>query len=63
MINGVKKSIYIVEDEPDIRETLAYNLTQEGFIVSQFPDAESCLNKLNQTKPDFLKNSKSWRAT
>ena len=54
MINGVKKSIYIVEDEPDIRETLAYNLTQEGFIVSQFPDAELCLNKLNQRKPDLL---------
>ena len=54
MINGVKKTIYIVEDEPDIRETLTYNLTQEGFIVSQFPDAESCLNKLNQTKPDLL---------
>ena len=54
MINGVKKSIYVVEDEPDIRETLAYNLTQEGFMVSEFPNAELCLETLKQTKPDLL---------
>ena len=54
MINGVKKSIYIVEDEPDIRETLSYNLTQEGFMVSEFPNAELCLETLKQTKPDLL---------
>tara|TARA_B100001250_G_scaffold31196_1_gene25564 strand:- start:722 stop:1420 length:699 start_codon:yes stop_codon:yes gene_type:complete len=54
MINGVKKSIYIVEDEPDIRETLSYNLTQEGFMVSEFPNAELCLETLKQKKPDLL---------
>ena len=54
MINGVKKSIYIVEDEPDIRETLSYNLAQEGFMVSQFSNAELCLETLKQTKPDLL---------
>ena len=54
MINGEKKSIYIIEDEPDIRETLAYNLTQEGFIVSEFSDAESCLKEINRKNPDLV---------
>ena len=54
MINGITKTIYIVEDEPDIRETLAYNLSQEGFKVSEFSNAESCLNKIQKKKPDLL---------
>jgi len=54
MNDGVKKSIYIIEDEPDIRETLAYNLTQEGFRISTFSDAESCLKALNKGKPHLL---------
>ena len=54
MINGITKTIYIVEDEPDIRETLAYNLSQEGFKVSEFSDAESCLDKIQKKKPDLL---------
>ena len=54
MINGITKIIYIVEDEPDIRETLAYNLSQEGFKVSEFSDAESCLDKIQKKKPDLL---------
>ncbi len=54
MINGITKIIYIGEDEPDIRETLAYNLSQEGFKVSEFSDAESCLNKIQKKKPDLL---------
>ena len=54
MINGITKTIHIVEDEPDIRETLAYNLSQEGFKVSEFSDAESCLDKIQKRKPDLL---------
>ena len=54
MINGITKTIHIVEDEPDIRETLAYNLSQEGFKVSEFSDAESCLDKIQKKKPDLL---------
>ncbi len=54
MINGITKTIYIVEDEPDIRETLAYNLSQEGFKVSEFSDAESCLDKIQKKLPDLL---------
>ena len=54
MINGLTKTIFIVEDEPDIRETLAYNLSQEGFKVSEFSDAESFLDKIQKRKPDLL---------
>ena len=54
MINSITKTIHIVEDEPDIRETLAYNLSQEGFKVSEFSDAESCLDKIQKRKPDLL---------
>ena len=48
------QQIFVVEDEPDIRETISYNLTQEGFKVFQFSDAESCLSKLKKHKPDLL---------
>ena len=48
------KNILIVDDEPDIRETLAYNLSQEGFKVSEFSDAESFLDKIQKRKPDLL---------
>ena len=54
MINGLTKTIFIVEDEPDIRETLAYNLSQEGFKAEEFSDAESCLEKINKKAPDLL---------
>ncbi len=54
MINGLTKTIFIVEDEPDIRETLAYNLSQEGFKAEEFSDAESCLEKINEKAPDLL---------
>ena len=54
MINGITKTIHIVEDEPDIRETLAYNLSQEGFKVSEFSDAESCLDKIQKGNLIYL---------
>ena len=54
MINGLTTTIFIVEDEPDIRETLAYNLSQEGFKAEEFSDAESCLEKINKKAPDLL---------
>ena len=53
-MNNALKKIYIVEDEPDIRETISYNLTQEGFKVHEFSDAESCLKKIENHRPDLL---------
>ena len=54
MTSSLGKKVFVVEDEPDIRETLSYNLNQEGFKVSEFSDAESCLNKIKEKKPELI---------
>ncbi len=54
MTSNLNKKIFVVEDEPDIRETLSYNLKQEGFKVSEFSDAESCINKIKEKKPELI---------
>ena len=46
--------IYIVEDEPDLRDALAYNFENEGFKVKTFADGESSLEAINTNKPDLL---------
>ncbi len=48
------KNIYIVEDEPDIREALAYNFKKEGFNTIEFSNGEDCLQEINKKKPDVL---------
>ena len=48
------KNIYIVEDEPDIREALAYNFKKEGFNTIEFSNGEDCLQEINKQKPDVL---------
>ena len=46
--------IFIVEDEPDLRDTLSFNFENEGFEVSSFPDGEKCLTSLKKNKPDLI---------
>ena len=46
--------IFIVEDEPDLRDTLSFNFENEGFKVSSFPDGEKCLTSVNKNKPDLI---------
>ena len=48
------QKIYIVEDEPDIRETLKYNFSNEGFEVFTAPDGEEALSNLKKVLPDVL---------
>ena len=48
------KNIYIVEDEPDIREALAYNFKKEGFNTFEFSNGEDCLQEITKKKPDVL---------
>tara|TARA_Y100000992_G_C21244995_1_gene482796 strand:- start:18 stop:704 length:687 start_codon:yes stop_codon:yes gene_type:complete len=50
----VSQKIYIVEDEPDIRETLKYNFSNEGFKVSTAPDGEEALSNIKKILPDVL---------
>ena len=49
----MKKLIYIVEDEPDLRDALVYNF-QNDFKVKSFGNAETCLEKIKKKKPDLI---------
>ena len=49
----MKKLIYIVEDEPDLRDALVYNF-QNDFKVKSFGNGETCLEKLQKKKPDLI---------
>ena len=50
----MNQKIYIVEDEPDIRETLIYNFSNEGFKVFTAPDGEEALSNIKKILPDVL---------
>ena len=50
----MSQKIYIVEDEPDIRETLKYNFSNEGFDVFTAPDGEEALSNIKKVLPDVL---------
>ena len=42
------KNILIVDDEPDIREILRYNLEKEGFAITEAVDGNDALDKLSK---------------
>ena len=46
--------ILVVEDEPDIRELVRYNLEQEGFRVVEAADGERALEIVRKEKPALL---------
>lgn len=46
--------ILVVEDEISIRETIAYNLSREGFQVEQAADGNVAIEIARTTKPDAL---------
>lgn len=48
------KKILIVEDEPDIRKLVHYNLAQEHFKVLEAEDGEKALKIARQEKPDLI---------
>ena len=48
------EQILIIEDEPDIVETVRYNLEKTGFEVVSSGDAETALDILNQRIPDLI---------
>jgi two-component system phosphate regulon response regulator PhoB len=50
----MNQKIYIVEDEPDIREALKYNFLNEGFKVYTSPDGEEALSNIKKVLPDVL---------
>ena len=46
--------VFIVEDEPDLRDTLTYNFENEGFTVKSFSNGESFLESLSKNKPNLV---------
>ena len=48
------KKVFIVEDEPDLRDTLQYNFENEGFKVKSFPNGESFLETIKNDKPNLV---------
>jgi phosphate regulon transcriptional regulator PhoB len=48
------KKILVVEDEPDIRKLVHYNLAQERFKVLEAEDGEKALKIARHEKPDLI---------
>jgi phosphate regulon transcriptional regulator PhoB len=48
------KKILIVEDEPDIRKLVHYNLAQERFMVLEAEDGEKALKTIQREKPHLI---------
>ncbi|GAB4448417.1 MAG: response regulator transcription factor [Anaerolineales bacterium] len=46
--------ILIVEDEPALRDTLAYNLKKDGFTVEAVGDGRAALESARTLKPDLI---------
>ena len=48
------ETIIVVEDEPSLQETLAYNLKKEGYIVEAVGDGLSAVEIARRLKPDLI---------
>ncbi|MAK16852.1 MAG: DNA-binding response regulator [Gammaproteobacteria bacterium] len=46
--------VFIVEDEPDLRDTLKYNFENEGFQVESFANGESFIDFIEKKKPNLV---------
>ncbi len=49
-----RQTILVVEDEPDIRELVRYNLEQAGFDVVESTDGEQALQLVDEVRPSLL---------
>jgi phosphate regulon transcriptional regulator PhoB len=52
--DAAKKTILVVEDEPDIRELVRYNLEQAGFRVAEAEDGEGALRQVGAERPALV---------
>ncbi len=48
------ETILVVEDEPSLQETLAYNLEKHGYTVETVGDGRSALEAARRLKPDLI---------
>ncbi len=51
---GASAKILVVDDDPDMRETLQIILESAGYAVVLAEDGEKCLSKLKEERPDLL---------
>ena len=54
MTDPARKKILVVEDEPDIRELVRYNLEQAGFRVIEAEGGEAALHKVRTEQPALV---------
>ena len=50
----MKKTILIVDDEPDIRDSVKIILEKKGYKVETAVDGDDCLKKLKEITPDLI---------
>jgi DNA-binding response OmpR family regulator len=50
----MREKVLIVEDDPAIREALAYNLQREGYDVQSVEDGAKALDAARASKPDLI---------
>ena len=48
------KTILVVDDEPDIRQSVKMILEKNGYRVITAEDGDECLSIVKQTKPDLI---------
>lgn len=53
-MGSLGQTILVVEDEPDIRKLLKYNLAQDRFKVLEAEDGEQALKLLQREKPNLV---------
>jgi len=51
---GPRTAVMVVEDDPDVRELLRYNLEQEGFAVDQAADGAEALRLIERRVPELM---------
>lgn len=50
----MSETILVVEDEPSLQETLAYNLQRQGYTVESAGDGRNALETARRLKPDLI---------
>ncbi len=48
------KTILVVDDEPDVRDTVKMILEKRGYRVITAVDGDDCLNRLHEVNPDLI---------
>jgi two-component system, OmpR family, alkaline phosphatase synthesis response regulator PhoP len=49
-----QRRILLVDDEPDIREFISYNLTRKGYLVETAPDGKAGYETAVRFQPDLI---------